>query len=216
MDFKKALLYSMGMTPTNTFDTRAKEWDSDPAKVERARVVAEAIRRAIPLPPGMAALEYGCGTGLLGFALQPDFASITLADTSDGMLEVLTAKIADSGVPNMLPLKLDLSTDPLPASRFGVITSLMTLHHIPDTDAVLRSFFALLTSPGWLTISDLEAEDGSFHGPLITDVHLGFERNSLRRKAESAGFTDICFESVFAVKKPGKSYPLFLMIAQKP
>ena len=31
------------------FDERAKDWDSDPKKVERARAVAEAIRSAIPL-----------------------------------------------------------------------------------------------------------------------------------------------------------------------
>jgi hypothetical protein len=31
------------------FDERAKDWDSDPKKVERARAVAEAIRKAILL-----------------------------------------------------------------------------------------------------------------------------------------------------------------------
>ncbi len=31
------------------FDERAKDWDSDPKKVERARAVAETIRKAIPL-----------------------------------------------------------------------------------------------------------------------------------------------------------------------
>ncbi len=31
------------------FDERAKDWDSDPKKVERARTVAEAIRNTIPL-----------------------------------------------------------------------------------------------------------------------------------------------------------------------
>ena len=54
------------------FDERAKDWDSDPKKVERARAVAEAIRKAIPLTANMSALEYGCGTGLLSFALQSD------------------------------------------------------------------------------------------------------------------------------------------------
>jgi len=51
------------------FDERAKDWDSDPKKVERARVVADAIRSVIPLSKDMHALEYGCGTGLLSFAL---------------------------------------------------------------------------------------------------------------------------------------------------
>ena len=47
----------------NRFDERAREWDSDPEKVERARVTADAIRHTIPLHSDMSALEYGCGTG---------------------------------------------------------------------------------------------------------------------------------------------------------
>ena len=74
------------------FDERAREWDSDPEKVERARVTADAIRHTIPLHPDMSALEYGCGTGLLSFALQSDLGQITLADTSKGMLEVCRMK----------------------------------------------------------------------------------------------------------------------------
>jgi hypothetical protein len=31
------------------FDEQAKNWDSDPMKVNRAKTVAEAIRSAIPL-----------------------------------------------------------------------------------------------------------------------------------------------------------------------
>ncbi|MGE5378250.1 MAG: class I SAM-dependent methyltransferase, partial [Bacteroidota bacterium] len=76
------------------FDERARDWDSDPRKVERARAVADAMRQAVPLSNEMKALEYGCGTGLLSFALQSDLGPITLADTSQGMLDVLSEKIA--------------------------------------------------------------------------------------------------------------------------
>src|SRR6266536_6200485 len=99
------------------FDERAKDWDSEPNKVERARAVADAIRRTIPLTNDMKALEYGCGTGLLSFALQSDLRQITLADTSQGMLDVLKEKIATAGVTNMHPLRLDLASDPLPVGR---------------------------------------------------------------------------------------------------
>ena len=105
------------------FDERAKDWDSDPKKVERARSVAEAIREAVPLSNEMKALEYGCGTGLLSFALQHDLGQITLADTSQGMLDVLREKIASAGMTNMHPLRLDLSTEPLPAERYDLTYS---------------------------------------------------------------------------------------------
>ena len=201
------------------FDERAKDWDSDPTKVERARVVANAIREALPHKTGMTALEIGCGTGLLSFALQPDFASITLADTSEGMLTVLTDKIREADVKNMHPQHLDLTSDPLPATRFDIIYSLMTMHHIPDTDFVLKQCFNLIKPGGTLFIIDLEREDGSFHGHAAMDVHTGFEQTTLQIQVESAGFKQVQFSNVYAVKKMAagvtKSFPLFMLTAQK-
>lgn len=197
------------------FDSRAATWDSDPMKVERAAKVAEAMRAALPLQPHMTALEYGCGTGLLSFALRDDFAHITLADTSQGMLNVLAAKIANAGIRTMTPLRLDLTTDPLPDSPFDVIYSLMVLHHIPDTDHLLRRFYALLRPGGWLAIADLDAEDGRFHTDGSTDVHFGFERAALQAQVEAAGFLGVAFATAYRIPKNGRVYPVFVLTAQK-
>jgi 2-polyprenyl-3-methyl-5-hydroxy-6-metoxy-1,4-benzoquinol methylase len=201
------------------FDERAKDWDSDPAKVERASVVAEAIRDAVPLSTEMKALECGCGTGLLSFALQENLGQITLADTSQGMLDVLAEKISAAGVTNMHPVKLDVATDPLPAERFHLTYSLMTLHHIQDARGVLSKFHALLEPGGFLLIADLDKEDGSFHTDGATDVHLGFDRRELQTWVEAAGFENVRFSTAFVIKKKideaEKTYPIFLMLAQK-
>ena len=201
------------------FDERAKDWDSDPQKVERARVVAEAIRAALPLTTDMTALEYGCGTGLLSFALQADLGQITLADTSQGMLDVLGEKIAAAGVTNMHPVKLDLSTDPLPSERFHLTYSLLTLHHIHDAQGILSKFHALLEPDGFLLVSDLDKEDGSFHTDGTTDVHPGFDRRELQQWTEAAGFGNVRFSTAFVIKKKiddmEKTFPVFLMATQK-
>jgi ubiquinone/menaquinone biosynthesis C-methylase UbiE len=201
------------------FDERAKDWDSDPKKVERARAVAEAIRSAIPLTSNMTALEYGCGTGLLSFAFQADLGQITLADTSRGMLDVLSEKIAAAGVTNMHPTRLDLSTDPLPVERFDLTYSLMTLHHIEDAKGILKKFHALLEPSGILCIADLDKEDGTFHTDGTTDVHLGFERGELQKWVEDTGFADIKFSTAFEIKKKigdiEKTFPVFLLTARK-
>lgn len=201
------------------FDERAKDWDSDPKKVERARAVADAIRKSIPLSNEMNALEYGCGTGLLSFALQSDLGQITLADTSQGMLDVLKEKIVASGATNMHPLRLDLATDPLPAERYHLTYSLMTLHHIPDTKVVINKFHALLEPNGFLLVADLDKEDGSFHTDGTTDVHKGFARNELQKQVESAGFGNVTFSTVYEIKKKingeEKTFPVFLMSACK-
>jgi ubiquinone/menaquinone biosynthesis C-methylase UbiE len=201
------------------FNQRARNWDLDPMKVERARIVAEAIRSAVPLAPGIRALEYGCGTGLLSFYLQPYLDSITLVDTSPGMLEVLAGKIKAAGVMNMFPIHLNLSVDPLPATRFHLIFSLMALHHTHDIDGLLRKFHLLLELGGVLCIADVDKEDGSFHGAEVTDVHHGFERRDLQLLVEGVGFRKVRYSTVFEIQKlvdkVERNYPLFLMIAEK-
>jgi ubiquinone/menaquinone biosynthesis C-methylase UbiE len=201
------------------FDERAKDWDSDPKKVERARAVADAIRAALPLSTDMTALEYGCGTGLLSFALQSDLGQITLADTSQGMLDVLGEKIAAAGVTNMRPVKLDLAVDPLPAERFDLTYSLMVLHHIADVKDMLEKFHTLLKPNGHLLVADLDKEDGTFHTDGTTDVHKGFARGELQKMVEAAEFGDVRFSTAYVIRKKvdgaEKQFPVFLMIAGK-
>ena len=201
------------------FDERAKDWDSDPDKVERARIVADAIRRAIPLSNNIKALEYGCGTGLLSFALQSNLGQITLADTSQGMLDVLSEKIANAEVTNMHPVRLDLETDVIPEERFDIIYSLMTMHHIHDVRIVLNKFHDLLLSRGYLLVADLDPEDGSFHTDGTIDVHKGFDRLELQKTVEDIGFGNVMVSTVYEIQKKigneEKRFPIFLMTAQK-
>lgn len=202
------------------FDSRAKTWDDDPMKTARAEAVAREIRAQVALTPQMSALEYGCGTGLLSFALRAHLKHITLADSSPGMLAALDEKIRSAAIDNMSALKLDLASDPLPSERFDLIDSLMTLHHIDDTDALLRALHALLKSPGTLCLADLDSEDGSFHGADFSG-HPGFDREALQRQATEAGFRNIRFTTVFTIRKAvatggEKDFPVFLMIAEKP
>src|SRR5512136_2053243 len=180
----------------NEFDQKAAQWDAKPVRVERAQAVADGIKAALPLSPHLTALEYGCGTGLLSFALQPHLGHITLADSSTGMLAVLREKIAAANIRNMTPLRLDLIADPLPAERYQLIYTLMTLHHIPDTDRMLRAFYQLLDAPGYLCVADLDKEDGTFHEEEFHG-HLGFDRNELGERASQAGFQTINFTTVF-------------------
>ncbi len=200
------------------FDAKAVTWDQDPMKVERALTVGRAIAEAVPVE-GRRILEYGCGTGLLGFALQPQAGHVTLADTSEGMLEVLRGKIAATGAENMAPLRLDLLADPLPEARFDVVCSLMTLHHIPDTEGILRKFHEVLAPGGWVALADLDAEDGSFHGAGVTDVHLGFDRERLSRQLSEAGFQEPRIETVFRITRPVEGtprvFPIFLALARR-
>jgi len=203
---------------TSDFDARAATWDDDPAKVKRAQAVAKAIVRSVPLTGAMHALEYGCGTGLLSFLLRPHLGEVTLADVSDGMLAVAAGKIAAANDTGMRTVKLDLLVDPMPATRYDIIYSLMTLHHVADTDVILRRFHAALATNGLLCIADLDTEDGSFHGAGF-EGHLGFDRARLGAQAWEAGFETVNFSTACKIEKKvdgrPRRYPVFLMVARK-
>jgi ubiquinone/menaquinone biosynthesis C-methylase UbiE len=195
------------------FDSRAQTWD-DPMKIRRAEAVANTMRRIVPLARTMRTLEYGAGTGLLSFSLREELGPITLADVSAGMRAVAAQKIAAAQAGDMRVLDLDLMRDPIPAERYDLIMSLMTLHHVPDVPRVLAAFHDMLNAGGWLCIADLDAEDGSFHGEGV-DVHHGFERDALRSWLAQARFADVRIDDCFNVDKGGRRYPVFLASARK-
>lgn len=202
------------------FDEEAKTWDT-PESQERAEQIASSIRTQLSLSKDMAAFEYGCGTGQLSFELRDQLGSITLADSSTGMLNVLNDKIKKNSADNMNSVQLDLTNDPLPDQNFDLIYTAMTLHHIPDIDDILRKFHQLLKPGGTLCIADLDKEDGSFHGKDVDDVHRGFDRDQLKIRAEGHGFSNIKFTTAYQMEreidKEGttKLFPIFLMTAQK-
>jgi predicted TPR repeat methyltransferase len=203
------------------FNDAAASWDDDPAKVLRAHEVAEAIRAAAPVTPTTRILEYGCGTGLLGLALAPHAAQVTLADASDGMLAVLGRKLAGGAAANARALKLDLELQPLPPERYELVCSLMTLHHVRDLDRVLPLLRAALVPGGTLCVADLDAEDGSFHGPghgLQHQVHHGFDRTALGARLQAAGFAAPAFRTVHQIEKQvggaTRRFDVFLAVAR--
>ncbi|MDE2050623.1 MAG: class I SAM-dependent methyltransferase [Gammaproteobacteria bacterium] len=204
----------MPQPPMTDFDARAETWD-DANKVKRAEEVAAAMRRAVPLSRSMKALEYGAGTGLLSFSLRDALGPITLADSAAGMRAVAERKIATTNARDMRVIDLDLMRDPVPSDRYDLVFSMMTLHHVPNVPRVLAAFHALLSPSGWLCLADLDAEDGSFHGPEA-DVHRGFERGTLRSWLAVAAFTDVSISDCCSIRHGERRYSIFLAACRKP
>jgi SAM-dependent methyltransferase len=200
--------------PMSHFDQKARTWDSDPLKVERARRVADAIAAAVPDLARMEVLEYGSGTGLLGLALRGRASSLTLVDSSREMTAVAREKIARLGATDVTAVQLDLTSGALPEARFDLVCTLLALHHVPDTGAILRAFHDVLRPGGRLCASDLEEEDGSFHGADFGG-HRGFRRDDLAARLAEAGFRDVRFERGTDLEKEGRSYPTFLAFARR-
>lgn len=199
----------------SSFDERAATWD-DETKIERARVVAEAVRRAVPLTGSTRVLEYGAGTGLVSQELASGVGPITLADPSAGMREVMHGKVASGALPATARVwDLDLSAGDVPGERFDLIVSVMTLHHILDLAPVFDGFARLLDDGGRLCVVDLVKEDGSFHQGRDFHGHNGFDTDDLTARLASAGFTGVHVEQVHEVVKDGAAYPLFMAVGTR-
>jgi ubiquinone/menaquinone biosynthesis C-methylase UbiE len=199
-----------------TFDERAKEWDT-PDRIERAAAVADAIRAAVPLSPGLRAIEIGAGTGLLGLHFADDLASMLLTDPSTGMLEVATEKIRRNGLATVSAAPFDLLRDPPPHGPFDLLLSLLVLHHVDDTAAAFRAMYGLLGPRGRIAVADLDKEDGTFHDADAEGIHhLGFDRERVAALARAAGFVDLGFSTADVIEKDGRTYPLFLLTARRP
>jgi 2-polyprenyl-3-methyl-5-hydroxy-6-metoxy-1,4-benzoquinol methylase len=204
---------------THRFDSAAADWDKKDQRRELAAAIAAGIGE-LPLHPEMEALEYGCGTGLVGLALAPRLKSLTAADSSPGMLRALADKIAQAGITNVSPLLLDLHHETCPR-QFDLVFSAMTLHHLADVETVLHRLVPALKPGGLLALADLDREDGSFHGSASEGVvHHGFDRIWLTDLLFRQGCGTVEIRTVHTVVKPdaegnSRPYPVFLLTAAR-
>lgn len=202
------------MTQRRDFDSAAAAWDEEPRRVKLAGEIAVAIREHLPLSAEWDALDFGCGTGLLTLPLSQYLRSMVGLDSSQGMLDRLDSKIRDLGCINVRTVRCDLEKGELPTGRFHLITSAMTLHHIPDIVPVLQSLRALLHPGGWIALADLESEDGSFHDDLTGVFHHGFSVVELSGILKSSGYSSISINACTKVLKNNKDFPVLIATAQ--
>ena len=197
---------------TKKFDQAAAGWDGKSRRVEVANKISAAIAR-MPLTNQMNAMEYGCGTGLVGLALAPALGQLTTIDTSQGMLDVVQEKIDKQDISNVTPHSCDLLRDNY-TQKHDFIFSSMTLHHIRDAEGLLQRFTALLNPGGYLALADLVTEDGSFHGLDAEGImHHGFDPDKLAEFLTDLGMTDVKSEIIHSIIKgeENKEFPVFLL-----
>ncbi len=192
-----------------SFDDAALHWDT-PERIERANKLAASILHAIGDAPKDTALEFGCGTGLLSFALREHFQRIDCVDASEGMLYVLRQKTETAGASNIVASDSGLLAQKEYAGAFDVIYSSMVFHHITDVEAQLRTLSPLLKPNGLLITIDLDKEDGSFHRaePDFTGITDLTERR-LPDGCRVAAFPTCSLKRHMRVRKATSPIPCF-------
>jgi len=196
------------------FDKAAKDWDANDMRTQLSNNIATALLQEVSLKSSMHIMDFGAGTGLLSSHLAPKVAKIAAVDISPGMLNALTQKELLKDI--VTPYCQNILHEPLEDDFDGIISA-MALHHVEDTQEILKVFYEHLKEDGFIALADLDKEDGTFHSMGNEGVfHFGFERELMQEKLKSAGFHTISFTTAHTISKDdGRSYPIFLVTAYK-
>ncbi len=199
------------MKKDDKFAFKAKDYDALQRRVDNANKIANLIKQQISLNKQMHIIDFGAGTGLLLEAIASEIGKVTAIDISPSMIEVLSKK----ELPCQLEIKeLDLEKEDLDIKVDGIISS-MTIHHIKDLNRLFKKFYSMLNSGGFIAISDLDKEDGSFHSVDTGVEHFGFNREEFVNLAKEVGFRNIKIEDATVISKPHKDFTTFILIAFK-
>ncbi|MGO1059126.1 class I SAM-dependent methyltransferase [Planococcus sp. FY231025] len=166
----------------NIFEEMAKKYDT----VERkalAEVVVGEVRKELRGSQAQSLLDYGSGTGLVSLELADLLDSVMLVDSSEGMLEAASYKIAQRGITNAEVLVSDFTQNKAELQADVILLSLVLLH-IPDTRKILQELHGILTEGGKLIIVDFDKNANVNH----PKIHNGFTHEGLKESLREAGF----------------------------
>jgi len=201
------------------FDAMAKKFDTD-RRIERAKAISDEIRLQVLDGRNKSALEYGCGTGLIGFQLICDFKSMLFVDSSVGMIEQVKQKLLNAGKPADSAILHDFMESVPQNINVDYIFSSLVLHHIKDTKTILSRLYSVLNNEGHFFMVDINTDDGGFHAKYPDyDGHNGFEQSFITSLAKDVGFRKVDIKTFYNGSKifdgKDKPYSLFILNAQK-
>ncbi len=194
------------------FANKAENWDKGSIQKSTPFAIAEAIKKRFTLTKEMQVMDFGVGTGLLGFEIAKNVKKVYGVDMSASMLK----KLREKNTPELSieAIEQDIVKKPL-TLVFDAIVSSMTLHHVEDLEAFFTSIYKNLHEGAFIAIADLEKEDGSFHSDNTGVYHFGFKEEELCKIVQSCGFKNVVFENITTIEKPKKEFGIFLLSATK-
>lgn len=195
------------------FNEKSKDWDTNDRVRNLSSAIGSAILKQITFNDSMHVMDFGAGTGLISSHIAPLVEKIVAVDTSEAMLAKLASKPEFHGkVEAVCQNILDDSLD----ARFDLIVSVMAMHHVQDTQKLMQKFAEHLKPGAMVALADLDKEDGSFHPEGTEGVfHFGFERQDLQSTLEENGFKNINYVTAHTLNSKVKSFPIFLLVAEK-
>ena len=195
----------------NQFNQLAAKYDT-PKNRYMAKRAADAIRNLLDESHKKSAIDFGCGTGLVGLDLLEDFEAMLFIDASIKMIEQVEKKLADKNTKKASVLCLDIEKDAQLPYKVDTIILSLVLHHIPDSHRLLTKLYETLNEDGQLLIIEMEKQekDSSNHGH-------GMDRSVLATTLAGIGYQNIQSDIFYDAKKEsdGQEASRFVLSARK-
>lgn len=200
------------MGNTDKFEMIANKYDT-PERIEIAKVCSDAIRSYLVDAKSKTAIDFGCGTGLVGMNLLNEFHSVLFLDSSQNMINEIEQKIADFNIHNAEILCFDIEKERPSNLQADYIFMAQVLLHIPDVEFVLSRLFDVLNEGGHLLIVDFNKNE-----KVVSDiVHNGFNPEELTDMMTKIGYKDIQFKTFYSGDKlfMGQDASMFILNSKK-
>ena len=200
------------MGNTDKFDSVANSYDN-PERHHIAKVASDAIKEYLGDAKSKSAIDFGCGTGLVGMNLLSEFESMIFLDASENMLHIVETKISEVDSGNASTLCFDFESSSQSDLRADYIFMAQVLLHIQDYEALLAKLHAVLNDEGHLLIVDFNKTD-----KVVSDlVHNGFDQEQLKESMLKIGYKDIRSKTIYSGTKlfMNQDASIFIMDAKK-
>ncbi len=200
------------MGNTDKFEMIADKYDTS-ERIHIARVSSDALREYFVDTRSKNAIDFGCGTGLVGMNLRNDFNSVLFLDTSQNMINQIQQKITGLNIQNAATLCFDFEKGRLSDLQADYIFMAQVLLHINDIELILSRLYEVLNESGHLLIVDFDK-----NVKVVSDlVHNGFDQIELRDLMTKIGYKDIQSKTFYTGSKifMGQDASLFVLDSQK-
>jgi len=200
------------MGNTDIFEMMANRYDTY-ERIQIAKATSDAIREYLVDTNNKNAIDFGCGTGLVGIHLLNDFNSMLFLDTSQNMINIIKQKITDLNILNADTLCADFENESQSDLHADYIFMAQVLLHIDDVELVLSRLYDVLNVGGHLLIVDFNKNE-----EVVSDVvHNGFDQERLIDLMTKIGYRKIQSKTFYTGSKifMGKNASLFVLDSQK-
>lgn len=170
----------------DVFEQMARQYDR-PERVAVARRIAEAVGQVLMGAEDKDAMDYGCGTGLVGLELVDQVGSMLFVDASAQMIACVEEKIERADIQNAGTLCADFLEEAPSDIRVDYILMSQVLLHVREYAALLQLLCGMLRPGGHLILVDFDKNER-----VQSDrVHNGFVQQDLRGELERMGFASV-------------------------